>query len=224
MIPFHRRTLAASICLAAFTWGCGPANAITVGNVDTFQGGSADGWYLPEGTPLPLLVFQSGGPAGSGDGYLQLRASGQSGPGSRLVVFGSTDWLGNYIAAGVRAIEMDAINQGPDDLQLRMYFNSPAGSALSTVAVTLPAGGSWTHLVFPTLPAALSGANTAGTLADVREFRLFHNDTPSFPPSAVLGTLGIDNVSAVPEPATLLLWAAGAAMLPAVRRRGRRGA
>ena len=38
------------------------------------------------------------------------RVGGPPGPGGRLVAFNRTQWLGNYNAAGVNAIEMDVIN------------------------------------------------------------------------------------------------------------------
>jgi hypothetical protein len=218
----HERAAVAAACLA-LALAAAPAGAVTAGNVDTFQAG-AEGWYVPAGTPLPPEVIDTGGPAGAGDAFLQLSSSGTGGAGGKLVVFGSNDWIGNYAAAGVTSIALDAKNLGTTNLQLRLYFKGPAGSALSTAGVNLAAGSGWTHLVFPLAPAALSGANPAATLANVTEFRLFHNESPAFPPSAVLGTLGIDNVTAVaavPEPGTLALWAAGAAILPIVRRRSK---
>lgn len=215
----QRLTAAAGLCLAL---AAAPAGAISVGASTTFQDGTAGGWYVPVGSPLPPQVIDTGGPAGSGDGFLQLKSSGQSSAGSRLVVFGGNDWLGNYLAAGVTAVTLDAINLGTSDLQLRLYFNGPAGSALSTTGLGLPAASGWTRLVFPLAPAALSGADAVGTLANVTELRLFHNDSPSFPPGAVLATLGIDNISAVPEPGPLALWAAAAGLGLVMRHRTRR--
>jgi hypothetical protein len=209
-------TATAGLCLAL---AAAPAGAVSVGTTTTFQDGTTGGWYVPVGSPLPPQVIDTGGPAGTDDGFLQLKSSGQSSAGSRLVVFGGNDWLGNYMAAGVTAVTLDAINLGPSDLQLRLYLNGPAGSALSTTGLSLPAASGWTQLVFALAPAALSGANAAATLANVTELRLFHNDSPSFPPGAVLATLGIDNISAVPEPGPLALWAAAAGLGFVMRRR-----
>lgn len=215
------RLAAAGVCLALVA---APAGAISIGTSATFERGSTDGWYVSVGSPLPPQVIATGGPAGQGDGFLQLQSSGQSSAGSRLVVFGAADWLGNYMAAGVTALALDAINLGSSDLQLRLYFNGPAGSALSTTGLSLPASSGWRHLVFPLTPAALSGVDAAATLGNVTELRLFHNDSPSFPPAAVLATLGIDNVSAVPEPGAPALWAAAALLAAVVRRRTWRAA
>ena len=50
-----------------------------------------------------------GGPAGAGDQYMRITSNGGFGAGSRLTVLNRTQWLGNYIAAGVTAVEMDLL-------------------------------------------------------------------------------------------------------------------
>jgi hypothetical protein len=216
------RALAAALPLG-LALAAAPACAITLGKIDTFSAGADGGWH-DGGSPNPPSVVSNGGPAGSGDGWLQLTALGGSGPGSRLSVIAGADWSGNWTSAGVTTIGLDAINLGATDLNLRLYFDSGAGSALSTVALVLPAHTAWTHLVFSVLPAALTGLNPTATLQAVTAFRIFDNPTAAFPPPAIVASLGIDNVSAlaaVPEPATYWLWAAGVGVLalPAVRRR-----
>jgi hypothetical protein len=216
------RALMAAIPFA-LALAAAPASAISLSHIDTFSGGSDEGWH-DGGSPNPPLVVTTGGPAGSGDGWLRVTATGGSGAGSRLSVISDSDWYGNYTAVGVTAIALDAINLGTTELQLRLYFDSAAGSALSSLALNLAVGSGWTHLVFPVLPAALSGLNPAATLQGVTGFRVFNNADAAFPPAAVVGVLGIDNVaavSAVPEPGMAWMWAAGIGLLtlPAARRR-----
>jgi hypothetical protein len=197
-----------------------PASAISYGMVDTFAAGSTNGWHDGGGLTPPAAI-PGGGPAGAGDGYLQVTAVGGSGPSSRLAAISGAGWIGDYTAAGVTLITLDAINLGSTVLHLRLYFTSAAGTALSSVAQVLPVASSWTHLVFPVSAGALTGSNTAGTLHGVTEMRVFDNADPIFPPPPIVALLGMDNVSAVPEPSPFWLWAAAGSILvlPATRRR-----
>ncbi len=56
-------------------------------------------------------------------------------------------------------------------------------------------------------------------LGDVRQLRLFHGSSASFPGEAIAATLGLDNVTAVPEPAAAWLLLPGLAALIGWRRR-----
>ena len=103
----------------------GPATALTIGQVDTFDQ-DASGWFVPGPSPTPPQWVASGGPGGAGDGWLQLAATGGTGSGSRLAVLNATQWAGDYAAAGIGAIAMDVSNFGPDDLALRLLFENPA--------------------------------------------------------------------------------------------------
>lgn len=198
----------------------GTAQAVQPGQVDDFSGPSPDGWSSGVAHPAPPVAVASGGPAGGGDSFLQLTALGGAGPGSRLVAFFGTQWTGNYTAAGITALQLDANNLGPEDLALRLSLSGSAGSAVSTVGVLLPAGSGWTRLTLPLLPASLTGQNV---LDDVTGLRLFHATTDRFPGQAVVATLGIDNVTAVPEPGAALLLCGGLVMLMATVRRRQRG-
>jgi hypothetical protein len=80
--------------------------------VDTFEDGSDFGWHVGGPSSYPPTVIDSGGPAGGGDGYLELTSVGGSGPGSRLVVIAGAAWTGDYVAAGVTSIALDVINEG----------------------------------------------------------------------------------------------------------------
>lgn len=198
----------------------------SLGEVDTFAGG-IEGWSAgPGGHPVPPEVIATGGPGGVGDAYLQVVALGGSGPGSRLSVQNLDQWAGDYLAAGISGIAMHLNNSGPNDLHLRLLFanlsNLPdsVDAAISAEAVVVPAGSGWVHVVFPIAPSALlpMPGSISSALSNASELRIFHNPDPVFggpgmgaPP--VVATLGIDNITAVPEPSAAWLAIAGLGFL-----------
>lgn len=197
------------------------AGAVQLGQTDSFADG-LDGWGSGAASPQPPAVVAAGGPAGAADAWLQVTSTGQQGAGGKLVAIAGDQWAGNYTAAGVTGLSMWVQNPGATDLSLRLWLNAPAGNAISLDAVLLPAGSAWQAVRFNLLPAALNGP-AASVLADVREVRLFHGTAAAFPGGNIAARLGMDNVTAVPEPGTTALWLAGLAGLLALRTRtGRR--
>src|SRR5688572_15282094 len=77
-----------------------PARAVISTEVDTFQGGTTEGWG---GGAAPTNVA-SGGPAGAGDRFLQLTSF------NRLATENTAQWAGNYAAAGVMDVSVDFLN------------------------------------------------------------------------------------------------------------------
>src|SRR3954454_19630876 len=62
------------------------ASAVSIGQIDTFQDGTTDGWFagglgMGQVPPVPPQVIANGGPMGTGDQYLQI--TGLGGPGGR---------------------------------------------------------------------------------------------------------------------------------------------
>ena len=207
-------TLAVATALASTT-----AGALTLGMSDSFDDGSAAGWAYGAASPGGPTVLDSGGPGGAADGYLQLVATGGTGPGSRLTVIAGPQWTGDYLASGVGALRFSLNNQGATDLNLRLWLAGAAGaSVLSSQPLLLPAGSGWTTAEFSLAPAALSGPALA-VLAGVQQLRLFHGVDASFPGQAISATLGLDRVTAVPEPGPLWLWLSGLCALLQLRRR-----
>lgn len=186
----------------------------SVGMQDTFENLSTDGWTSGERNPNPPLAIAGGGPGGSADGYLLMQANGSASSGGKLISFPGPGWLGDFVSTKVTGIRMQANNVGSTDLGLHFYFLG-AGSAFAytTQAVTIPAASGWTTLVFDLSPAALSG--TAAALSSVSEIRLYHNPAAASFGSApnITASLGIDNVTAVPEPQAWLLFGAGLALI-----------
>lgn len=207
-----------------------PALALSLGQSDSFQDGTTQGWTSGAANPVPPVHIATGGPAGAGDGFLLLQSIGGSGPGNRLVAINRAQWAGDYTAAGITALTMDVFNFGPDDLQLRLLFEGggppTTDAAWSSVPVFVPGGSGWQRVVLPVTAADLSappGHDVAQALAGAHTLRLYHSAASTFPGDAVVVMLGVDNITAVPEPASALLLAGGLATL-AARRRRQRGA
>lgn len=203
-----------------------PAHAVSLGQTDTFESGSTLDWRVGSPHPLPPSVVAGGGPGGADDAYLLLQAEGGSGPASRLAVQNTDQWSGNYLAAGITALTMDVYNFGPASLSLRLLFDGDDGTnqarAWSAQPVVVPAGSGWQRVVFPILPSNLRAGSGSVNLAlsSAYSVRLYHGVNSSFPGGSVVATLGVDNITAVPEPASALLLALGLGALVLRRRRG----
>jgi hypothetical protein len=204
----NRRRIA---CLAVLTLAlCGPAWSITPNQLDDFEDGTTQGWAEGIVSPNPPVNIASGGPAGANDSYLSNEASGVAGPGGNMVMFNLAQWTGDYIAAGVRQIEVDMANLSPS-ATLIMHFSIESSDGTrwgSTTGVSLPADGQWRSVVFPlndTDLARFQGtADFATALSDVVEARLVHTGSgPTWSGVPVVGTLGVDNVRASLVPVEL---------------------
>lgn len=193
-----------------------PAHAVSLGQSDSFESGTTADWRVGSPHPMPPSVITTSGPAGEGDAYLLLQSEGGSGPASRLAAQNTDQWSGNYLAAGITALTMDVFNFGPSTLSLRLLFDGDDGTnqarAWSAAPIVVPAGSGWRQVVFPILPSdlrAASGGNVNLALGSAYSVRLYHGVNASFPGGAVVATLGVDNITAVPEPTSALLLALG---------------
>lgn len=201
------------------------AAAVVAGQVDDFQDGSLQGW-----TGGSSLTNQAnGGPAGAGDRYLEIDSNG-----GFLGSFNVTQWSGDYDAANVLALSADLANFGPDAVSLRIMILTPGcqfgGSACTawttTVPVSLGAGSGWATTLFPLEEADMTrviGSDSfTATLQNVERVLIRHQTGAPAPPGVgqtVDAVLGVDNVSALPEPASVAALGAGTLLLVALRRR-----
>lgn len=223
------------LAVLLITTGFAPfgAHALTIGMIDTFQS-DIGGWFAGGGPfgqvpPVPPQVVATGGPTGANDAFLQITSSGSDGPGSRLVVMNASQWAGNYLTASFTTIEMDLRNFGTSDLVIRLLFEDPilgppANIAVSNFGALLPAGGDWVHVVFPVAIGAFTAlmGDVGSVLSNATLLRIIHAPDAG-PASPIAGILGIDNISAgpvprpgpfaAPEPASMLLAAAGLFLL-----------
>jgi len=213
------------------TWPMQSAFGASVGQIDTFEDGTTNNWLvglLGAPHPAPPVNVPTGGPGGVDDNYLLLTAVGGSGPGNRLTVINPVQWTGDFIAAGIGGISMDVNNLGDSDLSLRLHLSDPiagppANAAISTNAVFVPAGSGWMSVYFSLLPADLTAVagDVNNALTNVTELRLFHSPAPGYPGPSVTASLGVDNITALPEPGGfVLLGSALTALL--IRRRASR--
>lgn len=193
--------------------------AIVLGQVDDFEDGSVMNWAGGLG---PVNV-PDGGPLGLGDNYLHLSSNGGFGPGSHLGAFNQFQWAGDYASANVTAVVLDMANFGATDLEIRLMLFGLGGEFTSTNAVALPADGLWHSIALSVLPADLTsvgGFDINATLSGVSRLLIRHQSGPPLGPgqgTPIAAEAGLDNITAVPEPATALLVA-----LPLIARRRRR--
>lgn len=202
------------------------AHAITLGQIDDFEDGTTQSWTDGSPSPNPPVNVADGGPSGAGDGFLQDVSAGGNGPGSALVVFNFTQWIGDYVAAGVGALAMDIANLGSDPLYMRIAFEGAGGGRYgSTDAAVLPADGEWYHLSFDLAAVSLiSGEDPLEVvLGDLTTLRILSSEAgPAWTGDRIAATLGVDNITAVgavplPGAAWLMLCAVGA--IGGLRRR-----
>jgi hypothetical protein len=216
------------MALMAVTSAVAPtmAQGITIGQVDNFEDGTTQGWV--EGSSAVNIA--TNGPAGGNDHYLPLSSGGFGGT-VRLLALNDSQWLGNYAVSGVTGIEMDLKNFGPSTLPIRIAIRESTGGSntpgyASTTAFNLVADGAWHHSVFSLTANSLTAINSpqplATDLANVADFRLLSSAAPSTIGDAISAQIGVDNITAVPEPATMVTAIAGIGILIGWSRLGRR--
>ncbi len=192
---FHRATLAVLMasCSAA-------ALAVTLLQKDEFEAGALHGWE--KGLPISAITNPGG--------YLEYASSGNSGPGSRMVVLNEAQWTGNYVTAGVDAIKLDARNAGSTTLRLRVVVRDAAsgddgGTAyVSATPLVLNAGSGWvTHtFLFSDLVLASDSAGSATktqVLQNVQQVRIISATQTNFRGDQIAATLNLDNIQAEAE-------------------------
>lgn len=146
-----------------------------------------------------------GGPGGAEDAFLEIEVTG-----FHLGTKNMHQWAGDYLAAGIDAIEMDLnhIHPETDRLNMRLLLFGPGGTFASReVTPDLPAN-TWTHYVFglsaDDLVHVSGGTGELNeTLAAVTTLLVRHDrPTPTVPgrhPPHITARLGIDNIHAVPR-------------------------
>src|SRR6266446_3491591 len=152
------------------------SQAVIVGQIDDFQDGTLANWANGGGKAPPLMNIANGGPGGAGDHFLQITAIGGGGPGSRLTAFNRDQWLGGYLS--------QAFLLPPDSAWHHALFSITPGSMI-------PIGSPEPFSTFFTNPTELRIINEVGATN--------LNGDP------IAAQLGVDNIRAVPEPATWIL-------------------
>jgi hypothetical protein len=225
-----RNILAATI-VACFAISGLPrqAGAITFGQTDTFQDGTLQNWG-PSGVS-PMNV-STGGPAGAGDRYYQFTSTGTGTVGSHLATYNyQHQWAGNYLTAGVNRVDVDLKNPSSSTLYIRavifdpFFNNAGAGEQwTSSIPAVLPAdGGIWHHFRFsllePDMLHSFGTASYASTFGNVARLMFRHDTVGSDDGDVIAASLGLDNVTAVPEPSAIAILLIGIPLAGTRRRR-----
>ena len=177
---------------------------IALNQIDDFEGFTTENWTKDNSSTLPNQNIVTDGPNGVDDNFLRVQSNGGSGADSKLVTFNNSQWLGNYINAGVTYISMDVRNSGSNPIFLRLAFeddnwtNDPRWASTNPIAV-MPGDG-WQTIVFPIDEESLTrlGHNNtySSTFDSITEIRILHNDAPSWEGDPIAATLDIDNIQA----------------------------
>lgn len=191
------------LLLLAIAFACFSTQAQILSNNDDFEDGTTMGWFESGASPNPPSNIADGGPMGAGDNYLEDLASGAGGPGSRMVIRNTSQWIGDFTSEGVVEIRFDARATG-NNLNLRIAMNGSGGPISTTNAQLLTAGTGWTTISIPIQASDMqtvtsnvgSGFDINATLADVVEFRILSNSVPSYAGESVAATLDVDNIIA----------------------------
>ena len=165
------------------------------------------------------------------------------GPANRLVGINSSQWvnessapMSNYIAQGVTAIELDLNNQSAVSLSIRLAFKSdtgPAAVGYLSAPILLAPGSGWQRFTISITASDLTAVTSAGSPPPAAyatffsnpfaEMRIIHEvGTANLFGDPVTAQLGVDNIRAVPEPATAALVLGGLAVCGAIGYRRRR--
>lgn len=183
--------------------------AVTPGQIDDFQDGTAQNWRIGVGL---VGNVANGGPTGAGDRYIQYTSSGGFGAQSRMIVFNDSQWTGNYIGSGTSSIALDLANFGAQPLSIRIAFRDNDGSGYSaTTAFSLAADSQWHHTAFALTAGNFTAIGSPGVSFNdlltnfTGQFRILHSASPSLLGDPIAATLGIDNVQAIPEPSSFMM-------------------
>lgn len=190
---------------------------IMLNQIDTFESGIAS-WQNPSG----LATVQLGGPAGPSDHFMRIATNGgNSGPGSLLIAFNQSQWIGDYTAQNVGAIEMDLKNinfpNSGAGMSVRIVFRSGTGGssepAYVSNAFNVLSDGIWHHAVYFLNEANFTPVNSPPSFASMlaggnADFRILHNPVANSIGAStvpIAAQLGVDNIHAlpVPEPGSL---------------------
>lgn len=203
------------------------AAEVISGQINDFEDGTTQGWLIGRsGNPNRPVNITSGGPTGAGDGYLRMRSGGGNGAGSKLAAYNESQWIGDFLSAGITSVSADLKNFGNTPLNIRLQLENPNETRfLSIESFSLPVGSGWQSAIFglgaDDLVRVQGTAGLDTVLGNVAKLWIFHNGAADFPPSGIVAELGVDNLTAVPEPSTILMCLIGASILLAYYRRRR---
>ena len=185
------------------------AGAIEPGQIDTFDDGFTNGWRIgPRASVSQQPTSEPDcGATGMGDRCLRVFSTGMGDQASRMAVFNSQQWAGNYLAAGVIGIRMRARNAlFFDNLELRVRLERGVGGGsqnadfvLSRESVSLVPQADYVTATFLFDAERFTGdANELNVvLENVTKLWLFHNRSSTWVPPKAPRSLRVDNIEAL---------------------------
>jgi len=172
---------------------------------DDFEDGTTQGWTSGVNQQIASNIT-TGGPAGTGDNYLQIDPDG-GGPGGKLVVFNQTQWTGDFTSGGITDISFHVNNlSGSSNIDLRVSLMVSGGTvnldnfwASSTSAISISGSPGWQVVSFPVDAASLTAlglTSITDILSNVGQTRILDATAgPSRIGDVSTASLGIDNIS-----------------------------
>jgi hypothetical protein len=216
----NRFLLAVTVAVGAFTL-LNSAQAISLSSLNTFAA-TNEGWKIGSAGVQPTQVAGVG--ADSLIGYLSHLSDGGGANGKWLMWNDGVDWQGNYIAADVTGISLAAnVSSGSSPVSMRIAFDGPGGWFHST-AVSVGAGWntysfSLTQSDFTHVAAGGGSGAFSDTMTSVSRFELlsgagavsYRSNGDILLAGTSTNTILIDNIAAIPEPSTWLMFLLGGA-------------
>lgn len=207
--------------------------AVMLGSGDSFTSG-VDGWG--QGGTVANVPTWTGDSSWDGSPGHLINTSDGSGAGGKFLMFNSSSsWTGDYLAAGVTAIEMQVDNRTGilNTVPLRVAFNGAGGWFMSDAILIedSTAGADWQKISFSITSSNLSwvtgGSNDYNaTFSGVTNFEILINESGSTSEGSgflrgdeIVADLRFDDIRAVPEPSSTLLIGLGALVFAGIRRR-----
>jgi hypothetical protein len=199
-----------------------PASAAVLGFVDDFAAPGTSGWTSLISNSNP----GTGGIGGDGDGFLLLSSSVEFHFGTHN---DTPNYQGNWSAAGITQLSFYLNDVGTDEpFSFHFLFTGgPTGQPETTWlrdASLEPPNGSWQQYVVDLTDGSgwtrvRGDATFAEVLAEVEDAQ-FRHDLPPYvaSPDSIMGDLGIDQITLLPEPGSMLLLAVSLLLLPSRRR------
>ncbi|NNC45252.1 MAG: T9SS type A sorting domain-containing protein [Winogradskyella sp.] len=175
---------------------------VSINQVDNFEDNTTQNWRIGgAGAASGPINVGNGGPAGSGDNFLQYTSTGTTGAASKMVIFNQNNqWSGDYTSAGVDEITF-SVRAETNPLNLRIAFEGAGNKICTTNAVAIPANGSWTTITIPISASDFTliegSGDASSTLASVLTMRFLSSSAPTWDaPDIIAAVLQIDNITA----------------------------
>jgi hypothetical protein len=190
---------------------------LTPGVISNFQDGTVQGW--DGGTVANVLNV---GPLGNGDHSLRLSNGGS---GGNFAMF--NEGVSGVVSPSVNSITSNIFRSaGTGSAEIRlMLFDTNFNRWTSTVSANVIDNGTWHSFSFSILESDLTQVSGTGTYTELMSSldRIMFRYDPGAPNAGGLplsGFMYFDNITAVPEPSSMMLFV-NALVLGCVLRRRR---